>query len=137
MKKLFILLFFSAALAFGQTASAGKQSGTGYTEKAEFPGGDEAFKAEFHKMVNGYIDMKQYAANGLFHFIFDIDVNGKIKNLQILPKVQNSEMFIEDMMFAVKRIKKKWKPASRNGQPVESKYVLNVTFTSDHFDHGD
>jgi hypothetical protein len=137
MKKLFIFLIFSSVLAFGQTTQSENQSATMYTEKAEFPGGDDAFKAEFHKMVNGYIDMKQYAANGLFHFIFDIDVNGKIKNLQISPKVQNSEMFIDDMMFAVKRIKKKWKPASRNGQPVESKYVLNVTFTSDHFDHGD
>lgn len=137
MKKLFIFLMLSSALAFAQTAPADKPAGTGYTEKAEFPGGDDAFRAEFHKMVNGYIDMNQYAANGLFHFIFDIDVNGKIKNLQILPKVENSDMFIDDMMFAVKRIKKKWKPASRNGQPVESKYVLNVTFTSDHFDHDD
>ncbi|MBW8358881.1 MAG: energy transducer TonB [Weeksellaceae bacterium] len=135
MKNIFLLLLLSFGLAAGQTTTTDEHPRIIYTQPAQFPGGDEAFLAEFHKMVRGYIDMNQYAANGVFNFIFDIDVKGKITNLQILPKVKNSEMFIEDMMFAVKRIKPKWTPALRDGNPVKSTHVLKVTFTSDHFDH--
>jgi hypothetical protein len=45
----------------------------------------------------------------------------KSGNLDVLPKVKNSEMFIEDMEFAIKKVKKKWKPAMKDGQPVISK----------------
>ena len=67
--------------------------------------------------------------------MFDIDVNGKISNVQIFPQVKNSGMFIDDMTFAVKRIKPKWTPAMHDGKPVKSKRLLKVNFTSDHFDH--
>lgn len=105
------------------------------SQNAEFPGGDDAFAKEFLKMIHAYIDMNKYAANGQFVFVFDIGPNGKIGNLDVLPKVKNSEMFIEDMEFAIKRVKKKWKPATQNGKPVVSKKVIKINFTSDHFDH--
>jgi hypothetical protein len=35
-----------------------------------------------------------------------VNPDGKIGNLDVLPKVKNSEMFIEDMEFAIKKIKK-------------------------------
>lgn len=137
MKKLFCFLIFIYGLSFGQNVKSEENPKIIYTEKAQFPGGDQAFLAEFHKMVNGYIDLGQYAVNGIFYFSFKIDINGKIKNLNISPKVKNSEMFIDDMMFAMKKIKTKWKPALQNEKPVESNYILSVNFTSDHFDHGD
>ena len=136
-RKSFFFCLLISCFAFGQTENKKEQAKMIYTEKAKFPGGDEAFRAEFHKMVNGYIDLRQYFVNGIFYFTFNIDVNGKIKNLNIVPKVKNSDMFIEDMMFAMKKIKTKWKPALQNNQPVESKYILSVNFTSDHFDYGD
>ena len=136
-RKSFFFCLLISCFAFGQTENKKEQPKMIYTEKAKFPGGDEAFRAEFHKMVNGYIDLRQYFVNGIFYFTFNIDVNGKIKNLDIVPKVKNSDMFIEDMMFAMKKIKTKWKPALQNNQPVESKYILSVNFTTDHFDHGD
>lgn len=102
---------------------------------AEFPGGDSAFSQEYLKMIHAYIDLGKYAVNGQFVFIFDINSNGKISNLDVLPKVKNSEMFIEDMQFAIKRVKQKWKPAMKEGIPVVSKKVIKINFTSDHFDH--
>ncbi len=113
-----------------QTQNENKISGN-----AEFPGGDSAFSQEYLKMIHAYIDLGKYAVNGQFVFIFDVDKNGKISNLDVLPKVQNSEMFIEDMQFAIKRVKKKWKPAMKEGSPVVSKKVIKINFTSDHFDH--
>lgn len=137
IRKFFYFFLIISSFAFGQAESKKEQPKMIYTEKAKFPGGDEAFLAEFHKMVNGYIDLRQYAVNGTFYFTFIIDVNGKIKNLNIVPKVKNSDMFIEDMMFAMKKIKTKCKPALQNEKPVESKYILSFNFITDHFDHGD
>ncbi len=106
-------------------------------KSAEFPGGDSAFSKEFLKMIHAYIDLGLYAVNGKFVFTFDVDENGKVINLKVLPKVKNSEMFIEDMQFAMKKVKKKWKPAVKNGKPVLSQKIISIYFTSDHFDHGD
>lgn len=102
---------------------------------AEFPGGDAAFTKEFLKMIHSYIDLRQYAVNGKFIFVFDIDENGKVNNLDVLPKVKNSEMFMEDMKFAIKKVKPKWKPAIKDDKPVISKKIIKINFTSDHFDH--
>jgi len=100
-------------------------------KSAEFPGGDSAFSKEFLKMIHAYIDLGLYAVNGKFVFTFDVDENGKVINLKVLPKVKNSEMFIEDMQFAVKKVKKKWKPAVKNGKPVLSQKIISIYFTSD------
>ena len=107
------------------------------TMQAEFPGGDKAFQAEFMKMVHAYIDIGIYAVNGKFTFIINISDKGKTELLQIFPKVKNSEEFFSDMAFAIKRIKKKWKPALKDGKPVNSRYIATIDFTSDYADHGD
>lgn len=137
MKKIVIFFLLVSGLATAQVTASEEQPKMIYTEKAQFPGGEKAFRAEFFKMVNGYLDLQQYAVNGTFYFTFKIDVNGKIKDLDIKPKVKDSEMFIDDMLFAIKKVKGKWKPAQRDGKPIESNYILSINFTSDHFDHGD
>lgn len=135
-----ILLFFAVfigILSFAQQKNTNNSIKTNYTQRAEFPGGDGAFKKEFFKMVHAYIDLGQYAVNGQFTFIFNIDEKGKISNLNIVPKVKNSEMFIDDMQFSMKKVKTKWKPALKDNVPTKSNYILKINFTSDHFDHGD
>ena len=68
-------------------------------------------------------------------FSFEVDTDGKTKNLSVTPRVKNSEMFIDDMLFCMKRVKTKWKPATENGVPVKSTYNLKINFITDHFDH--
>ena len=46
-------------------------------------------------------------------------------------------MFIEDMLFCMKKIKIKWKPAVANGVAVKTNYKIKINFVSDHFDNGD
>jgi len=103
--------------------------------KAEFPGGDEAFKTEFMNMVHACVDIALYAIQGEVTFIFNIDEKGKTNNLDVLPKFKNNEMFIDDMKYAMKKVKKKWTPATKDGVPINSKYVLKVNFTSNTYDH--
>ncbi|MFY1047994.1 energy transducer TonB [Chryseobacterium sp. GP-SGM7] len=137
MKNYFFILFL--LIGFKGFAQETKVSSAilSNNETAEFPGGDSAFSKEFLKMIHGYIDLNKYAVNGLFTFVFDVNAEGKIENLNVLPKVKNSELFIEDMDFAIKKVKKKWRPAMHDGKPVISKKVIKINFTSDHFDDGD
>lgn len=137
MKKyILILLFFFGFIGYSQQSPSPKED-VATSQNAEFPGGDEAFAKEFLQMIHSYIDLKKYAVNGKFVFVFDVNTIGKVENLDVLPKVKNSEMFIDDMKFAIKKVKKKWKPAMKDGQPVVSKKIIKINFTSDHFDHGD
>ena len=103
--------------------------------KAEFPGGTEAFRKEFMTMVYGYVDVTAYAVNGPFSFIITIDEKGKMSEMKIYPKVRNDEEFRQDMDFAMRRIKKKWKPALQNGVPVSSNIIFEINFSSEHSDH--
>lgn len=137
MKKYFLLLFlFVSFMGFSQESQT-KNDNAGTYQNAEFPGGDEAFTKEFLQMIYSYIDLKKYAVNGKFVFVFDVNTSGKVENLDVLPKVKNSEMFIDDMRFAIKKVKNKWTPAMKGGNPVVSKKIIKINFTSDHFDHGD
>jgi hypothetical protein len=136
MKKNFLILFllFISFNAFSQETKTQDQN-TAYTQKAEFPGGDDAFQKEFMNMVHAYIDMALYAVQGQVTFIFNIDEKGKISSLDALPKFKNNEMFIDDMKYAVKKVKGKWKPAMKDGVPVNSKYILKVNFSTNTYDH--
>ena len=88
-----------------QTSPQKEQNQVVTSKKAEFPGGENAYRNELYKYINGYIDMSKYAANGVFVFSFDVDTDGKTKNLSVTPRVKNSELFIEDMLFCMKRVK--------------------------------
>jgi hypothetical protein len=134
MKKIFfVLILLIGFKSFAQESKVETENFT-ITEKAEFPGGDGAFSQELHKMIHAYIDLNQYGVNGVFTFIFDIDKNGKAGNLKVLPKVKNSEMFIDDMKFALKKVKKKWKPAMKNGVPIISQKIIKINFVTDFTD---
>ena len=139
MRKIIILMivtlsgnFYSQVQNASQTES---QSQIINFKKAEFPGGEDAYRKELFKYIHGYIDLQKYAVNGLFVFSFEVDTDGKTKNLSVTPRVKNSEMFIDDMLFCMKRVKTKWKPATENGVPVKSIYNLKINFITDHFDH--
>ncbi|MBB4807048.1 hypothetical protein HNP38_002352 [Chryseobacterium defluvii] len=133
MGKYFIILLL--LFGFKGVAQESHDQNVVFTQNAEFSGGDSAFSKELLKMIHAYIDLGKYAVNGQFVFVFDIGADGKISKLDVLPKVKNSEMFIDDMRFAISRIKKKWKPAIKEGKPVVSKKVIKINFTTDHFDH--
>ncbi|GAA4163685.1 hypothetical protein GCM10022217_33060 [Chryseobacterium ginsenosidimutans] len=136
MKKylLILSLLLSGSKVFSQeTTIQTQQTSTNY-QKAEFPGGDKAFQKEFMNMVHAYIDIALYAIQGKVTFIFNIDTKGKINRIDVLPKFKDNEMFIDDMKYAVKKVKGKWSPAIQNGVPVDSKFVMKVNFSHDVYD---
>jgi hypothetical protein len=136
MKKYLLILplLLSSGKVFSQeTAVRTRQTSSNY-QKAEFPGGDKAFQKEFMNMVHAYIDIALYAIQGKVTFIFNIDTKGKIDRIDVLPKFKDNEMFIDDMKYAVKKVKGKWSPATQNGVAVDSKFVMKVNFSHDVYD---
>ncbi|CAI8929543.1 energy transducer TonB [Chryseobacterium sp. IT-36CA2] len=118
-----------------QTAAQYQYQNDADFQKAEFPGGEDAFRKEFLKMVYAYIDVALYAIKGEVTFIFNIDPKGKINKVDILPKFKNSETFIDDMKFAAKKVKGKWTPATKNGVPVDYKTIMKIRFDNNTYDH--
>lgn len=106
-----------------------------YTQKAEFPGGDEAFRKQFMDMLHAYVDTQSYAINGKVIFVINIAPDGKMNRLDILPRIRNSEMFVDDVKYAMKKIKGKWKPAMKDTTPVDSKMIVKVNFSTNGYDH--
>ncbi len=136
MKKylLILSLFLFGFKGFSQETTAQYQYGADF-QKAEFPGGDDAFRKEFLNMVHAYIDVALYAIKGEVTFVFNIDPKGKVDKVDILPKFKNSETFIDDMKYAAKKVKGKWKPATKNGVPVDSKMIMKIRFDNNTYDH--
>ncbi|MFZ4931375.1 energy transducer TonB [Chryseobacterium sp. Mn2064] len=104
-------------------------------KKAEFPGGEEAFRKEFMNMVYAYIDVALYAIQGEVTFLFNINSKGKIDKVDIMPRFKNDESFIDDMKFALKKVKGKWQPATKNGVPIDSKLIMKIRFQNNVYDH--
>ena len=129
------LLLLSGKVFSQQTAIQIRLPSENY-QKAEFPGGDEAFQKEFMNMVHAYIDFALYTLEGKITFVFNIDPKGKINTIDVLPKFKDNEMFIDDIKYAVKKVKGKWKPAMKNGIPVDSKFIMKVNFSANTYDAG-
>ncbi|RQP11925.1 MAG: hypothetical protein EAS48_05875 [Chryseobacterium sp.] len=98
---------------------------------AEVEGGKEAYRKEIIKNLHGYIDWDLYLPNGKFIVTFDITSNGKVENMEIEPKVQNSKDFFDNIKFAVKRVNSKWTPAKIKGIPIDTRVRLSLNFISD------
>ncbi|WP_051686435.1 energy transducer TonB [Chryseobacterium hispalense] len=137
MKKYFLMLplLLLSDKGFSQETAAVTQQTSDNYKKAEFPGGDDAFRKQFMNMVHAYIDIALYAIQGEVTFIFNIDTKGKISQIDVLPKFKNNEMFIDDIKYAAKKVKGKWTPATETGIPVDSKFVMRVSFSNNAYDH--
>jgi hypothetical protein len=99
-----------------------------YYTKAKFPGGYNVFKNEVHKNLIGYLDYNSYVPYGNFTISFDINEQGKISNVEIEPKLKGTELFFEDIKYAVTKVKTKWEPATLNSMPIKQKFRMNWFF---------
>lgn len=102
--------------------------------RAQFEGGDAAFNRELFKYISAYVDKEIYAVNGTFFLNLNIDAAGKITDLDITPKVANSDQFLKDLKFAVKKIRKSWIPSKCNDVPVSSRLRIKLNFVSESVD---
>lgn len=162
MKKIFFLLIFASFFSFGQEAED-LQEGYFFSEstknffrvdikkpydyykvsscaddlpfiRAQFEGGDATFNRELFRYISAYVDKEIYVVNGTFYLHIDIDKEGKVSGLDITPKVENSDGFLRDLKFAVKKIKKNWTPSKCNNVPVDSRIRIKLNFVTESVD---
>ena len=142
IKKISLSLIFVAIFGFSNHLKAQNdniiENKEGLTKQAYigpiYTKGNNLFVKDFLAMVHAYIDLDNYYVNGKFNFKFYIDEKGKIENIDVSPKVKNSELFIEDMIFSAKKVKGKWFPALLDGVPVKSSISFSINFTTHHID---
>ena len=102
--------------------------------RAQFEGGDATFNRELFRYISAYVDREIYFVNGTFFLNIDIDKEGKVTKLDIKPKVENSEGFLKDLKFAVRKIKKTWTPSKCNNVPVDSRIRIKLNFVTESID---
>ncbi|MBN9311560.1 MAG: hypothetical protein BGO40_04300 [Chryseobacterium sp. 39-10] len=99
--------------------------------RAQFEGGDAHFSRELFKYISSYVDKEVYVVNGDFFLHFDVDTVGNISNIEVTPKVANSEFFTKDLALALRKIKKTWTPSKCDGIPVNSKIRIKLNFVTE------
>lgn len=117
------ILYLFAFLLF--VTLSGQENGKDSLNRA-MPGGKGSFRADVEKQI----DLSDFIWNEPFKLVvkFQVSKEGKMENIKLVQSSGNAA-FDERILYGVKRLrKKKWTPARRNGEPVESYYSIPMTF---------
>lgn len=101
---------------------------------AQFSGGENSFKQALSKNIQNDLNSGLYSVNGTFELHLNINKSGNLQSFKLLPEVLNSNLLYRDVEIALRRMNPKFKPATCNGIPVESKLRLKINFRTDSFD---
>jgi len=101
---------------------------------AQFSGGENSFKQALSKNIQNDLNSGLYSVNGTFELHLNINRSGNLQSFKLLPEVQNSNLLYRDVEIALRRMNPKFKPATCNGVPVESKLRQKINFRTDSFD---
>jgi len=101
----------------------------------KYPGGSDAYIKELKEKLQQNVNWNTYAINGLFFVKLDVTKDGVLSKVEAGPKVTNSESFLNDLKEAAKKVNKTWIPAKCNGNPIDSKAILKIDFSSMSYDN--
>jgi len=121
MKK--VLLLFVLLFSFGVYAQENTDKKE-YTQ-AEFPGGQAALIKYLAKNTQYPKEAKEKDKSGKVTVFFVINKNGKTENVKVVNGICPS---IDKEAVRVVETMPKWKPATKNGEAVETTYSVPITF---------
>ncbi|KAA2221452.1 energy transducer TonB [Chryseobacterium sediminis] len=132
MKKISILiLLLGAQFAFSQTTQKeeSKSQPTTSAENnnietpVEYPGGMIALRQDISQIFDA---SKFEGSSGISKSVtkFDINPDGSISSISTTG---NNPALNKEMDRVIKTLKTKWKPATKNGQPITSTYRIPMT----------
>lgn len=101
----------------------------------KYPGGSGAYIKELKEKLQQNINWNNYSINGLFFVKLAINKDGVISQIEAGPKVTNSEPLLKDLKDVVSKVNKTWIPAKCNGNPIDSKAILKIDFSSMTYDN--
>lgn len=96
--------------------------------------GATAFKERLTKYMYSYLNADYYTLSGDFTFTLTVDETGKVTKVESAPKVQNSELFFEDMKYIFRRMKLQWAPATCLDKPIKSELKIKISYSSVNID---
>lgn len=107
-----------------------REKGCQNFESVRFNNGSLDFRKTLEDKMFRNLNSNLYVLNGRFYFVFNIDNQGKITDVEGFPKVDNSEYFFDDMKKMVSENKMQVIPAKCDGQNVDSKLKVNINLNS-------
>lgn len=92
---------------------------------ADFPGGDESLTLFLETHLRYPAEASRIGARGIVYVAFTIGVDGKISDPEV---VQGVNYYLDREALRLVEAMPRWHPALRNGNKVESSFVLPVRF---------
>ncbi|MBL7943606.1 MAG: TonB family protein [Flavobacteriales bacterium] len=95
---------------------------------AEFPGGDESLTMFLEENLVYPKEATKVGADGVVYVAFTIGIAGDISNAQV---VEGVNYYLDNEALRLVSKMPNWRPARRNGNKVESSFVLPIAFDSE------
>jgi hypothetical protein len=97
--------------------------------KAEYPGGEKAWRDYIERKVNGTVATDNGAPSGTYTVVIIciIDTSGKI--IAAVPETSHGYGMEKEVLRIINKIPKPYTPAMKNGMAVKSKIKFPVTFS--------
>lgn len=119
---------FMAIMADGEVEDDDYEEGMliQYIEhKATFPGGWDSLSAYMKKNLIYPETALKNDNQGTVKVVFCVDVDGKVSNVSV---VQSVDSLLDKEAVRVVESMPNWRPATRRGKPVKSKFVFPIKF---------
>ena len=93
----------------------------------EFPGGEKALFKYLQDNIKYPEVMREEGISGNVILTFEVDKEGKIKDIKVLKEVKGGGLLTKEAIRVVERMPS-WKPGKQNGRPVRVQYNLPIRF---------
>jgi len=95
-------------------------------KKAEYPGGNTTLDIDLQRLIGPIFDKNRLSmGNEIIQMTLKISKDGYVKDINFSQPIPFN--IKDEILYGLKGLKK-WKPASRNGVPIEGTYYLSLRF---------
>ena len=102
-----------------------------YDTAPRFPGGTKMMMNYFEKNSRYPEPEKFKKIQGQVSVKFEVDKNGKIKNIKVLNGIAGAPNMAKEAVRLIQQMPL-WIPASKNGKPIKAEYFLSIPFQLTH-----
>lgn len=93
----------------------------------KFPGGTRALEQYFVDSIRYSAEELEKGKQGEVIMKFTVDKKGKLKQMKAINGIPGAPNFVKESVRLLETMPL-WKPATKNGKPVETEYVLCIPF---------
>lgn len=104
-------------------------------QSMRFPGGTDVYIKQLKEKLQQNVNWNSYVINGMFFIKLSMDKNGNVIGVEAGPKVANSDALLRDLKSAAQKVTGKWLPATCHHQPIESRAIVKLDFSSMTYDN--